>query len=31
MRKLDDYEAELIKSIIHDEESVIELDGKNII
>ena len=28
MRKLDGYEAELIKSIIHDEESVIELDGK---
>ncbi|GGM18978.1 hypothetical protein GCM10011351_00940 [Paraliobacillus quinghaiensis] len=28
MRKLDGYEAELIKSIIHDVESVIELDGK---
>ncbi|WP_332632562.1 hypothetical protein [Halalkalibacter flavus] len=28
MRKLDGYEAELIKSIIRDGESVIELDGR---
>lgn len=28
MKKLNGYEAELIKSIIHEGESVIELDGK---
>lgn len=28
LRKLDRHEAALIKSIIHDGESVIELDGK---
>jgi hypothetical protein len=28
MRKLNGYEAELIKSIIHDGESVVEMNGK---
>ncbi|SET80093.1 hypothetical protein SAMN05421676_108111 [Salinibacillus kushneri] len=28
MRKLDGYEAELIKGLIHEGESVIEIDGR---